>query len=185
MDAFINRRLADGRYRLRVSSRNQPSTAVSSWYESSDFAALSGGVVSGNAATSVVLVSDAPTRHVAAVEKKPYTEAKKRALENRDTSDGSDGGVCWSEYSLARIAQIRSFLTYIQLHTHDTVSYLQVTTSASPARPRVPRAHVAQRRRRTRRRTAMRHQRRSQRNDSATRTQRVHSTYTTRTVAQV
>lgn len=96
MDVFVNKRLADGRYRLNVSSRNQTSTAVTSWYESSDFAALSGGV-SGNSATAVVFASDAPTRHVAAAAKKPYTETKKRALEDRDTSDGSDGGVCWSK----------------------------------------------------------------------------------------
>jgi hypothetical protein len=96
MDAFVSRRLGDGRYRLNISSRNQPSTAVTSWYESSDFAALSGGG-RGASATSVVLASDAPTRHVAAAEKKAYSEAKKRALEDRDTSDGSDAGICWSD----------------------------------------------------------------------------------------
>lgn len=109
MDAFIGRRLADGRYRLNISSRNQPSTAVTTWYESSEFAALSGGG-GGSSATAVVLASDAPTRHVAAAEKKAYTEAKKRALENRDTSDGSDAGICWSECSITTfITHMRSF----------------------------------------------------------------------------
>jgi hypothetical protein len=100
MDAYINRRLSDGRYRLNVSARSQPSTAVTSWYESSDFANLSGRVGS-SAATAVVMASDAPVRHVAAAPssgKKGYSESKKRKLENRDTSDGSDGGICWSDH---------------------------------------------------------------------------------------
>lgn len=91
MDAFINRRLADNRYRLNVSARHTPSTAVTSWYESSDFAALSGQPKT----TSVVLASEAPVRHVAS---KGYSEAKKKELENRDTSDGSDDGICWSDH---------------------------------------------------------------------------------------
>ena len=85
MDAFLERRMKDGRYRLNT-RMPAPPTAVTSWYETPEFANASRG-------TSVLL--GGPVRANAA---KPFSEAKKKELENRDTSDGSDGGPCWSDY---------------------------------------------------------------------------------------
>ena len=90
----MNRRINDSRYRLNVSSRHEPSTAVSSWYETSSIA-------HGASGTSSVLLSGASTtRHEAAADKKsaPFSKEKVKKLENRDTSDGSDGGPCYSDY---------------------------------------------------------------------------------------
>lgn len=88
MDHFLARRMNDGRYRLNVT--RAPSTAATSWYESTEFANFANG------STSVILSSNGSVvRHNSS---KPYSEAKKRELESRDTSDGSDGGPCWSDY---------------------------------------------------------------------------------------
>jgi hypothetical protein len=86
----------DGRYRLNVSARNGQPTAVTAWYETSDF------VPNGNSIT--VLVSEHSTvRHDAAArrnrEEAPFSKEKVKQLENRDTSDGSDGGACWSTFT--------------------------------------------------------------------------------------
>lgn len=92
MDAFLARRMSDARYRLNTSARPAARTAVSSWYESTEFVE--------QRESSVVLRNQAPVRHSAAVAKedKPFTKAETKRLADRDTSDGSDGGPCWSDY---------------------------------------------------------------------------------------
>lgn len=97
MDDFLNRRMNDSRYRLNVSSAHVPSTAVTAWYECKSVApssALSSG--------AVLLAGGTTTRcDAAAVKRKeraPFSKEKVKELENRDTSDGSDGGACWSDY---------------------------------------------------------------------------------------
>jgi hypothetical protein len=84
----------DSRYRLNVSSRHEPSTVVSSWYETTSIAPCAPGT------SSILLSGGSITRHDAAADKKsaPFSKEKVKRLENRDTSDGSDGGPCYSDY---------------------------------------------------------------------------------------
>jgi hypothetical protein len=104
MDSFLQRRLNDGRYRLQAASRSGPTTAVSTWYESSTVTAAPG-------ATAVVMGEGSVTRYNAAItdgdtggakklkRKKgssEFTEKQKKELRNRESSDNSDSGGCWS-----------------------------------------------------------------------------------------
>lgn len=91
MDAFLQRRMADGRYRLNTSARSVPATAITSWYESNSVSAAA-----TNTRTAIVLGSDEPQRFNASAA--PFSKEKVKKLETRDTSDGSDGGACWSDY---------------------------------------------------------------------------------------
>lgn len=107
MDAFLQRRMADGRYRLQTSMRPAPRTAVTSWYESS-------AVTSAPGATAVVMGEGSVTRHNAAMTESDkggskklkrkkggggeFTESEKKRLRNRESSDDSDSGGCWSGY---------------------------------------------------------------------------------------
>jgi len=95
MDAFLQRRMSDGRYRLNTSrsahsARSAPSTAVTPWYESTAVVPLP------NASNAIVLASDEPSRFNASAA--PFSKEEKKKLENRDTSDDSDAGVCYSDY---------------------------------------------------------------------------------------
>ena len=85
MDAFLERRMKDGRYRLNT-RMPAPATAVTSWYETPEFANASRG-------TSVLL--GGPVRANAA---KPFSEAKKKELETATRRMAADGGPCWSDY---------------------------------------------------------------------------------------
>jgi hypothetical protein len=139
MDAFLQRRMSDSRYRLNVSANRGPRTAVTEWYRTDDFAPSS-------ASTSVVLSEQSCSRHEAAAKRKdsdaPFSKEKVKELENRDTSDGSDAGACWSKSTQPP--------KLYSVHIHSFVRMwfeLQVTTSAFPAQLREQRGLAGLRRR--------------------------------------
>ena len=102
MDAFLARRASDPRYKLNIGATSVPRTAVTNWYTSSDLvprgtsAAVMGDVTRFNAAMPEGAGSKKLKRKKGG--KGEFTEAQKAELRNRDTSDGSDTGGCWSGY---------------------------------------------------------------------------------------
>jgi hypothetical protein len=103
MDAFLARRAADPRYQLNVGAASVPRTAVTEWYASSlavprgtDSVVLGGGdVVRHNAAMTDGDGSKKLKRKKGSAE---FTEAQKKKLRNRESSDDTDSGGCWSGY---------------------------------------------------------------------------------------
>ena len=103
MDAFLARRAADPRYRLRTSGVAAPRTAVTSWYASTEPVSRgtnavvmgAGDVVRHNAAMTEGDGSKKLKRKKGSAE---FTEAQKKELRNRESSDNSDSGGCWSGY---------------------------------------------------------------------------------------
>ena len=81
-EAFLKRRLNDPRFQSKapeIASR----TAVTPWYQS-------GTSLSSDVGLPVVR-SNA----------KKFSKSEVKALENRESSDGSDSGRCWSNYESA------------------------------------------------------------------------------------
>tara|TARA_X000001036_G_scaffold421945_1_gene444332 strand:+ start:809 stop:1144 length:336 start_codon:yes stop_codon:yes gene_type:complete len=88
MEHFIASRVADSRYRSRrVDAFASLVSEERAWYESSlkrerhTFAMAEGDGAKKDKATS-----------------EPKKKKKKKALTDGETSDGSDSGVCWSDY---------------------------------------------------------------------------------------
>jgi hypothetical protein len=99
MDRFLAQRASDPRYRLNTHATHAPRTAVTDWYQSTSFVPAGAAVAVLESSASVVRANASATRKIDGKESgKPFSESTKKKLSDRDTSDGSDGGPCWSDY---------------------------------------------------------------------------------------
>ena len=88
MEGFIASRLADSRYRSRrVDAFASLVSQERAWYESS---------LKRERHTFAMGDGDSAKKDSAKAE--PKKKKKKKALTDGETSDGSDSGVCWSDY---------------------------------------------------------------------------------------
>ena len=100
MEQFLKRRASDPRFKLGTHVSAHSTTAVSAWYRHHAPVHVEHFTFSAPKAASS---DESPKKKKSRkLRRKPgseeFTESQKKELRERDTSDGSDSGGCWSGY---------------------------------------------------------------------------------------
>jgi len=98
MESFFNRRAADPRFRLGTSVAPRSSTAVSAWYRHHDTTTTQNYTFAAKPASPEKTIKKKSRKLRRKPGSEEFTESQKKELRERDTSDGSDSGGCWSGY---------------------------------------------------------------------------------------
>lgn len=100
MDQFLQRRRSDPRFHQGTTVPHHSSTAVGDWYRKTTEVKTDRFTFSaaGNYETSPKKSDADKPKKKKRKSGEAFTEGEKKKLENRTSSDDSDGGPCWSDY---------------------------------------------------------------------------------------